>query len=84
MVFRHLSYDFPPSRGRERFDIRPAGVIYYYGIAPADGTAAPIEGKWIPLNERTISVELPEDRGNEFTAELVEITPERLVLRKQP
>lgn len=83
-VYRHLSYELPPSRGRERFDIRPGGRIFYYGLAAADGNAEAVEGNWVPLNERTISVELPGDKANEFAAELVEVTPNRLVLRKLP
>lgn len=83
-VFRHPTYNFPPARGRERFDLRADGRLLYYGIAPTDGMANPVEGKWIAINERTIEVTLPGDKGNEFTAELVEIANDRLVLRKIP
>ncbi|AHM61476.1 hypothetical protein D770_16110 [Flammeovirgaceae bacterium 311] len=83
-VYRHPSYDFPPSRGRERFDLRSDGRIYYYGIAPNDGAANLIEGKWIPINERTIEVSFPGNSEKDFSAELIEMSSERLIIRKLP
>ncbi|EMR04319.1 hypothetical protein [Cesiribacter andamanensis] len=83
-VYRHPSFNFPPSRGRERFDIRPKGVLLYYAIAPTDGQADPEEGRWLPLNQRTIEVSLPKSRGYQFSAELIEIANDRLVIRKLP
>jgi hypothetical protein len=83
-VYRHPNFSFPPSRGRERFDLRADGRIYYYGIAPNDGAAELVEGKWMPLNERTIEVTLPGNIENEFSAELIEMANDRLVIRKLP
>lgn len=84
MVYRRADYDFPPSRGRERFDVKRDGGLLYYGLAPNDGAAQPIEGKWYTVQERAIEISLPNNREKEFAAELVEISSERLVIRKLP
>lgn len=84
LVYRPASYNFPPSRGREKFDIKPGGALLYYGIAPADGMATPEEGSWQAINERTIEVHLPQNEAQAFSAELVEVSNDRLVLRKLP
>jgi hypothetical protein len=81
-VYRHPSFNFPPSRGRERFDIRRGGLVLYYGIAPTDGMADPVEGSWQPLNARAIEVLLPGGQGSNFSAELIEIATDRLVIRR--
>lgn len=81
-VFRRSSFAFPPSRGREQFDLQPKGVILYYGIAPNDGTADPVEGSWEIPSERAMEVSLPQGEG--FAAELVEISSDRLVIQKLP
>ena len=81
-VYRHPSFNFPASRGRERFDMKPEGVILYYGIAPNDGAANVVEGQWRAINERSIDVSLPQANG--FSADLIEIANDRLVIRKLP
>ncbi len=81
-VYRRPSFAFPPSRGREQFDLQPEGVLLYYGIAPNDGTATPVEGKWDMPSERAIDVSLPQGEG--FAAELIEIANDRLVIQKLP
>lgn len=81
-VYRRTSFAFPPSRGRERFDLRPSGELLYYNIAPADGQAEPLEGSWEPLRNRMIDVEIPGDKANSFSAELIEVAHDRLVLKK--
>lgn len=45
MVFRPASFEFPPSRGRRSFELRPDGGLVEGGIGPAD---RPLEtqGSW--------------------------------------
>jgi hypothetical protein len=56
-VYRRASYDFPPSRGRKGFELRPDGTLTEKGIGPADRSVH-TAGHW----------RLGEDGGLEFIA----------------
>ena len=45
MVFRPAAFEFPPSRGRRSFELKPDGVLLEGGIGPTD---RPLEtqGSW--------------------------------------
>ena len=45
MVFRPAAYEFPPSRGRRSFELKPDGILAEGGIGPTD---RPVEtqGSW--------------------------------------
>jgi hypothetical protein len=45
MVFRPEGYNFPPSRGRTGFTLKPRGMLAEIGIAPTDAQSR-TEGKW--------------------------------------
>ena len=45
MVFRPAGFDFPPSRGRLSFELRPDGTLLERGIGPADAPDQ-FEGTW--------------------------------------
>ena len=45
MVFRPDGFRFPPSRGREGFELRSDGSLTEIGIAPTDG-AQTSQGTW--------------------------------------
>ena len=44
-VFRLSSYDFPPSRGREKINLKGKGVLVYTPISPND-LPKPYSGTW--------------------------------------
>lgn len=44
-VYRPSNYDFPPSRGREGFDLKENGEFVQYGIAPTDRPQT-VKGQW--------------------------------------
>ncbi len=45
MVFRPEDYNFPRSRGRTGFDLKPDGALAEIGIAPTDAQQT-TAGKW--------------------------------------
>ena len=66
MVFRPASYDFPRSRGRQSFELRPDGS--YAGSAPgpadkpetAEGSWSLEEGNRLELPDRVLEVTAAE------------------------
>jgi hypothetical protein len=62
MVFRPASYDFPRSRGRQSFELRPDGSYAGSAPGPAD-KPEPSEGSWsleggnrLALPDRTLEI----------------------------
>ncbi len=45
MVLRPASYNFPPSRGRASFELKPDGGLFEHGIGPTDRREQ-TEGRW--------------------------------------
>ena len=45
MVFRPATFNFPPSHGRESFELKPDGGLIEYGIGPTDRRQA-TQGTW--------------------------------------
>ncbi len=58
MVFRPDTYDFPPSRGRSGFELRPDGSATVLGIAPTDAPEER-EGTWILESGNQLVVHTP-------------------------
>lgn len=78
MVFRPSTYNFPPSRGRSGFELRPDGSARVLGIAPTD---APQEhqGKWTLDASNRLVVHVPAlDETRAMT--VVSSAPDRLVV----
>lgn len=44
-VFRLSTYDFPPSRGREKINLKEKGILVYTPISPND-SPKPYNGTW--------------------------------------
>lgn len=66
-VYRPEDYQFPPSRGRDGFEIRPEGEFIQLSIAPTDGLLE-TAGEWSIDGDR-ISVSLED--GTEYTLHVV-------------
>ena len=58
-VYRPSDYKFPPSRGRNGFEIKVNGEFIYYGIAPTDGSKKFI-GYWQEKSNHQIDVYMEE------------------------
>jgi hypothetical protein len=80
-VYRPMSYNFPPSRGRRGFEFRAGGELVYYGIAPADGTLAAV-GRWTLEGPNRLRIEVEDNRIAPFTMEIVSCDEETLKVRQ--
>jgi len=81
MVFRPASYNFPRSRGRSSFELRPNGALVQSGPGPVDipqesvGTWA-LEGKQLALYGGTSQTEPSR------VLQIASLSKDRLVVKK--
>lgn len=80
MVFRPASFNFPPSRGRMGFELRPDQTMTEIGIAPMDGPEE-TPGKW-ELRKSKLSFYKPSSSKPTRTLNIVSADHERLVVEK--
>lgn len=78
MVFRPRGWRFPPSRGRRSFELGPGGALLASGPGPTDKMEAS-EGRWRLRDDGVLELE-QQGRASELT--LVEVGPDRLVVRR--
>jgi hypothetical protein len=76
-VFRPVDYDFPPSRGRESFTLRPDGTAVAGLPGPDDRGISTDEGTW-QLQGDVLHIRCP---GWAATYEVVGAASQRLELR---
>ena len=81
-VYRNPDYNFPPSRGRVKFDIKEDNELMWYGLAANDAHGNSKRAMWRSIDARTLEVYFPDESEQAFGMELVEITPGRLVLKR--
>lgn len=81
VVYRPADYDFPPSRGREGFELKEDGTCIRYAIGPADGRQT-MEGTWELKGKNELIVEIPGSSPSSFTLTILSATPETLTVRK--
>lgn len=76
-AFRPASYDLPPSRGREGFEIRRDGVFMHYPIGAADAPEEAV-AKWA-LKDKSTLVVRPEDTSRpSFELRILEVQKDLL------
>jgi hypothetical protein len=80
-VYRPVSYNFPPSRGRRGFEFRAGGELVYYRIAPADGTLEAL-GRWTLEGPNRVRIDVEDDRIAPVTLEIVSCDDETLKVRQ--
>ncbi|MCB0546819.1 MAG: hypothetical protein KDD19_04475 [Phaeodactylibacter sp.] len=80
-VYRPASYDFPPSRGREGFNLMEGGECIYYGIAPADGsTNEPASWSW--ADGSMLTIKRKAEGAPEMVMEVVSVGEDMLKVKK--
>ena len=81
MVFRPATFPFPPSRGRQGFELRPDGTAMEIGIGPTDAPQK-TQGSWkLEGNDQsTIHMSLPAQRSRLLS--VISADSARLVIRK--
>jgi len=84
MVFRPSSYDFPLSRGRAGFELKPDHTLVQLNIAPTDGPAE-ASGSWRLKTEgpNNLTLELDADAAGVRRYSVKSVEPDRLVVEKE-
>ena len=78
MVFRPLSFPFPPSRGRRGFDLAAGGAMTMFGPGPDDRSNAR-RGSWA-VRQDSLVLNDPEQGAQEM--QIVSASPDKLVLKR--
>ena len=78
MVFRPATFNFPRSRGRAGFELRPDKSLVEIGIGPAD---APVEntGKWEIDPQGVLKLFKPGEAKPDQTLKIRSVGPEKLI-----
>lgn len=79
-VYRPRDYNFPPSRGRERFELRENGEFIRYSIGPTDGLQK-ITGTWKAEGGNQIRVSFEAQRQESYTMQVVSCDEKLLKVR---
>jgi hypothetical protein len=74
-VYRPSTYEFPPARGRESFQLKQDGVAIAHPIAPNDGNLT-IMRKWKMEGDRLII----EGEEHVSTFQIISVSSEKLVV----
>lgn len=69
-VYRPSDYNFPPSRGREGFEIKENGEFIRYGIGPTDRRQK-ITGTWKVEENNKIRVTFEGQRQESYTIQIL-------------
>lgn len=80
-VYRPSEYNFPPSRGREGFELTEDGKFIRYGIGASDRPEA-IVGTWTTKGDNKIQVSLDRQNNRSFTLDI--ISSDENVLKIRP
>jgi len=78
MVFRLRGWNFPPSRGRRSFQLRPDGSLQSGGPGP-DDRSREASGQWRLLPGDILELDEP---SGPVRFHLVEASPDKLVVRR--
>ena len=81
-VYRPADYDFPLSRGRSGFELKPENKLAEINIAPTDGTTEK-DGSWELKSEKDdLKLELNPDSPAKRDLQIKSVSKNRLVVKK--
>jgi len=78
-VYRPKDYALPPARGRKALELGPSGRYTELGFGPTDRRVESGSGNWKLTGDALV---LTDTAGHERRRQVVEVTPQRLVLAK--
>ena len=73
-VFRRSGYPFPPSRGRQEYQLKPGGELIATGPGPTDRRLT-VQGTWA-LEDHTLVLHLP---SGDNRLQIVSVEADRLI-----
>jgi hypothetical protein len=79
-AYRPDDFDFPPSRGREGFEIKKNGLFLFYQIAPTDGLLT-IEGAWETTEKDIVKVTFVEKDHAPMVFKIISIENDLLKIK---
>ena len=82
MVFRPVSYKFPPSRGRTSLDLRPDGSLTESGPGPSDRSEHTEGTWWLDADNNLVLDQGPRHHQRSRVLRLVSADGDRLVVKK--
>jgi hypothetical protein len=82
VVYRPETFDFPPSRGRSGFELKPDRTLIEFGPGPTDRTTTR-EGRWDLQADDHLAFVPAGSAGPERTMKIVSVSPAKLVLAKR-
>jgi len=82
-VYRPDGFDFPPSFGRDGFEMFVEGRFVQDDIGPADGIVQ-TEGQWMLIAPLHVGVSFPGTDRPGYSFEVVEVNPYVLRIRRGP
>jgi hypothetical protein len=78
-VFRPASYQFPPSRGRSWFQLKPGGALVEGGPGPTD-RATSSTGYW-NLADNALTFHMQKGAAHTRKLTIVAVAPDKLVVK---
>lgn len=81
MVFRPASFNFPRSRGRRGFELKPDGSLVDIGIGPTDRRQE-AQGTWTLADDDRLVLYGKTPSGPSRTMQIVLAEKDRLVIKK--
>jgi hypothetical protein len=79
-VYRPFDYEFPPARGRDGIEFSDDGSFTEWAVGRGDARE-PVPGQWQTADAGTVAV--TTERGGEQVLELVQLSPDRLEVRRR-
>lgn len=81
-VYRPADYDFPLSRGRSGFELKPDNKLAEINIAPTDGTTEE-PGSWqLKSDADDLKLELNPDTSATRDLQIKSVSKDRLIVKK--
>lgn len=81
-VYRPADYDFPLSRGRSGFELKPDNKLSEINIAPTDKTAEDM-GSWqLKSDDEQLKLQLKPNDSAARDLEVKSVSKDRLVIKK--
>jgi hypothetical protein len=79
-IYRQREYEFPPARGRTRFDFMASGKATYYDIADSDG-GQELSGRWEMQGNDEIKITFDDERIEPIVLHILTCDADRLAAR---
>ena len=81
VVYRPVSYTFPPARGRTGYEFLSDGKAVYFGIAATDGSSQ-TPGRWETEAPDKVRVTVEDEAIQPIVLQVLSCAPDKLTLSR--